>query len=398
MSDEKRDAHEWEGLQTRLAHGDRDLNATHSVAPPIWQTSTFSVDSPEDFAGLATSVHPSEFYTRYGNPTHAQVERLVSSLEGGEAAFVAGSGMGAIFTAVMSLLEKGDHVVAQRSLYGNTLSMFENLLPRWGMERTFVDNTDPENFARALRPNTKLVYTETPTNPLMSLTDLRAVAEIARARGVVTMCDNTFATPVNQRPIELGIDVVVHSATKYIGGHHDVTAGLVVGSRELIERAWKFGIVAGASLSPFDSWLLLRGLRTLGLRVERHNRNALALARFLETHAKVARVYYPGLESHPQHALARRQMSGFTGVLSVELRGGYEAAERFITSLKIGVYAASLGGYETLLVHPAAMWAKALTAEQRQAMGVGDSLVRVSVGIEDEADLIKDFGRALDGL
>ncbi|MFN2481454.1 MAG: PLP-dependent aspartate aminotransferase family protein [Pyrinomonadaceae bacterium] len=399
MSDEKRDDHDvWEGLQTRLAHGDRDLNATHSVAPPIWQTSTFSADSPEHFVGLATSVHPSEFYTRYGNPTHAQVERLAASLEGGEAAFVTGSGMGAIFTAAMSLLEKGDHVVAQRSLYGNTLSMFENLLPRWGMERTFVDNTDPENFARAMRPNTKLVYTETPTNPLMTLTDLRAVAEVARARNVLTMCDNTFATPVNQRPIELGIDVVVHSATKYIGGHHDVTAGLVVGSSELIGRAWRFGLVAGASLSPFDSWLLLRGLRTMGLRVERHNRNALALARFLESHAKVERVFYPGLESHPQHELARRQMSGFTGVLSVELRGGYEAAERFIASLRIGVYAASLGGYETLLVHPAAMWAKALTAEQRRAMGVGDSLVRVSVGIEDEADLIKDFGRALDSL
>jgi methionine-gamma-lyase len=398
MGDEKGHEHEWEGLQTRLTHGDRDLNATHAVAPPIWQTSTFSADSPEHFVGLATSVHPSEFYTRYGNPTHAQVERLVASLEGGEAAFVAGSGMGAIFTAVMSLLEKGDHVVAQRSLYGNTLSMFENLLPRWGVERTFVDNTDPENFARAIRPNTKLVYTETPTNPLMTLTDLRAVSEIARARKVLTMCDNTFATPANQRPIELGIDVVVHSATKYIGGHHDVTAGLVVGSSEFVERAWKFGLIAGASLSPFDSWLLLRGLRTMGLRVERHNRNALALARFLEQHAKVARVYYPGLESHPQHGLARRQMGGFTGVLSVELRGGYEAAERFITSLKIGVYAASLGGYETLLVHPAAMWAKSLTAEQRQAMGVGDSLVRVSVGIEDEADLIKDFGRALDSL
>ncbi|HEX8163180.1 MAG TPA: aminotransferase class I/II-fold pyridoxal phosphate-dependent enzyme [Pyrinomonadaceae bacterium] len=398
MSDEKRGDEEWEGLQTRLAHDDRGLNATHAVAPPIWQTSTFSADSPEHFVGLATSTHPAEFYTRYGNPTHAQVERLAASLEGGEAAFVTGSGMGAIFAAVMSLLEKGDHVVAQRSLYGNTYSLFENLLPRWGMGCTFVDNTDPENFARAVQPNTKLVYTETPTNPLMTLTDLRAVAEAARARNVVTVCDNTFATPVNQRPIEAGIDVVVHSATKYIGGHHDVTAGLVVGSSDFVGRAWRFGIVAGASLSPFDSWLLLRGLRTLGLRVERHNRNALALARFLEGHAKVERVYYPGLESHPQHALARRQMSGFTGVLSVELRGGYEAAERFISSLKLGVYAASLGGYETLLVHPAAMWAKSLTDEQRRAMGVGDSLVRVSVGIEDEADLIKDFGRALDSL
>ncbi|MCA1815277.1 MAG: PLP-dependent transferase, partial [Acidobacteria bacterium] len=215
---------------------------------------------------------------------------------------------------------------------------------------------------------------------------------------VVTMCDNTFATPVNQRPIELGIDVVLHSATKYIGGHHDVTAGVFVGSREFVERAWRFGVVAGTSLSPFDSWLLLRGLRTMGLRVERHNRNALAVARFLETHPNVERVNYPGLESHPQHALARGQMSGFTGVLSVELRGGYAAAEKFISSLRLAKYAASLGGYETLVVHPAAMWAKSLTAEQRAAMNVGDSLVRVSVGLEDERDLVNDFARALDSL
>jgi methionine-gamma-lyase len=398
MGDEKKRETGREGLQTRLTHDDAELNATHAVAPPIWQTSTFDADSPEHFVELAKATHPTEFYTRYGNPTHAQVERLLTSLEGGEAALVTGSGMGAIFTAVMCLLERGDHVVAQRSLYGNTASLFENLLPRWGMERTFVDHTDPENFARAVQPNTKLIYTETPTNPVMTLTDLRAVADVARARGAVTFCDNTFATPVNQRPIELGIDVVVHSATKYIGGHHDVTAGIIVGSREFVERAWRFGVVAGASLSPFDSWLLLRGLRTLGLRVERHNRNAHALARFLESHPKVARVNYPGLESHPQHALARRQMSGFTGVLSVEVRGGYEAAEGLCTSLRLSKYAASLGGYETLVVHPAAMWAKTLTAEQRQAMGVGDNLVRVSVGLEDEQDLVADFARALESL
>ncbi|MFL6229508.1 MAG: trans-sulfuration enzyme family protein [Pyrinomonadaceae bacterium] len=398
MSDEKRDAFDDAGWQTRLTHGDADLNATHALVPPIWQTSTFGADSPEHFAELVNSAHPTEFYTRYGNPTHAQVERLVSTLEGGEAALVAGSGMGSIFTAVMCLLEKGDHVVAQRSHYGGTSSLFETLLPRWGIERTVVDQTDPENFARALQPNTKLIYTETPTNPVMTLTDLRAVSEIARARNITTMCDNTFATPINQRPIELGIDVVLHSATKYIGGHHDVTAGVIVGSREFIERAWSFSLVAGASLSPFDGWLLLRGLRTLALRVERHNQNALALARFLESHEKVERVNYPGLESHPQHTLARRQMSGFTGVLSVELRGGYEAAEKLITSLRLGKYAASLGGYETLLVHPAAMWAKALTAEQRRAMGVGDNLVRVSVGLEDERDLVRDFTQALEKL
>jgi methionine-gamma-lyase len=398
MSDEKETKTERDGFQTRLIHEDSDLNETHAVTPPIWQTSTFSADSPEHFIEMAKSPRPAEFYTRYGNPTHAQVERLISSLEGGEAALVTASGMGAIFAAVMCLLEQGDHVVAQRNLYGGTASLFESLLPRWGINVTFVDNTDAEAFARAAQANTKLIYTETPTNPVMSLTDLSAVAEIARARGILTMTDNTFASPINQRPIELGIDVSLHSATKYIGGHSDVTAGVIVGSREFVERAWSFGIVAGASLSPFDSWLLLRGLRTLGLRVERHNHNALALARFLESHKQVARVNYPGLESHPQHALARRQMDGFTGVLSVEVAGDYAAAEKLCTSLRLGKYAASLGGYETLVVHPAAMWAKTLTAEQRQAMGVGDSLVRVSVGLEDERDLVADFAHALENL
>jgi methionine-gamma-lyase len=212
------------------------------------------------------------------------------------------------------------------------------------------------------------------------------------------MVDNTFATPVNQRPLALGIDVCVHSATKYLGGHSDITAGVVVGSREFVERAWKFGLVAGAMLGPFDGWLLLRGLRTLGIRVERHNRNALALARFLEAHPKVERVHYPGLESHPQHELARAQMSGFTGVLSVELKGDFGASEKFIASLKLGMNAASLGGYETLVVHPAAMWSRQLSAERRAAMGVGETLVRVSVGLEDEADLIEDFAQALDSV
>jgi methionine-gamma-lyase len=398
MSDEQEHETERDGLQTRLIHEDSVLNETHAVTPPIWQTSTFGADSPEHFIEMAKSVHPTEFYTRYGNPTHAQVEKVIASLESGEAALVTGSGMGAIFVALMCVLERGDHVVAQRSLYGGTASLFESWLPRWGITSTFVDPSDTQAFARAVQPNTKLIYTETPTNPVMSLTDLRAVSEIARGRGILTMTDNTFASPVNQRPIEHGIDVVLHSATKYIGGHSDVTAGIIVGSREFVERAWSFGIVAGASLSPFDSWLLLRGLRTLGVRVERHNHNALALARFLERHAKVARVNYPGLESHPQHALAVRQMDGFTGVLSVEVAGGYAAAEKLCTSLRLGKYAASLGGYETLVVHPAAMWAKTLTAEQRATMGVGDSLMRVSVGIEDEKDLVADFAQALDSL
>ncbi|HEX8503203.1 MAG TPA: aminotransferase class I/II-fold pyridoxal phosphate-dependent enzyme [Pyrinomonadaceae bacterium] len=384
-----------DGFQTRAIHAGKGENRTRAVSPPIWQTTTFSADSSEHFAEIASAVRPAEFYTRYGNPTHREVEATVVALEGGEAALLTSSGMGAVFTALMSTLDAGDHVVAQTNHYAGAMTLFEELPRRFGVEVTVVDQTRAEEFAAALRPNTRVVYAESPTNPLMKITDLRAVAELARARGVTTIVDNTFATPLNQRPLEFGFDCVVHSATKYLGGHSDVTAGVVVSSREFVERAWHFSLLAGSILSPFDGWLLLRGLRTLGMRVARHNSNALALARFLEGHAGVERVHYPGLESHPQHALARSQMSGFTGMLSAELRGGFEAAERLISSLRLATHAASLGGHETLIVHPAAMWRGYMTAEQLRARGLSDALVRVSVGIEDERDLIRDFERAL---
>ncbi len=385
-----------QGAQTKGIHASKEFNRTHAINSPIWQTTTFRADSSDHFAELAKAVQPSEFYSRYGNPTHQQVEAIMATLEGGEAALLTASGMGAIFTSVMCLLDQGDHVVAQRNLYANTTVLLETLLPRWGIEYTLVDQTNAESWAAAIRSNTKLIYAETPTNPLMQLTDLRVVARLGKDHDITTIVDNTFATPINQRPLEYDIDAVLHSATKYIGGHHDVTAGVIIGSQSFIERAWRFHIVMGAALSPFDAWLLLRGLRTLGIRIERHNHNALALARFFESHPKVQRVNYPGLESHPQHELARAQMMGFTGVMSVELKGGYKEAERFITSLKLGAYAASLGGFETLLVHPAAMWGDTLTGKQRSAMGISDSLVRISVGLEDEQDLMDDFAQALE--
>jgi methionine-gamma-lyase len=384
------------GVQTTVTHAGKELNTTHAVSSPIWLTTTFRADSNEHFAEIASAVRPAEFYTRYGNPTHKEAEALLCALEGGEAALLTSSGMGAVFAAVMSAVSAGDHVVAQRNLYAGTETLMKEL-PRFGVEVTYVDQTRADAFAEAVRPATRLIYVETPTNPLMVLTDLRAIGELGRARGVTTVVDNTFATPVNQRPLELGIDAAVHSATKYLGGHHDITAGCLVGAKALVERAWRFSLVAGATMSPFDAWLLLRGLRTLGLRVERHNRNALALARFLESHPRVERVHYPGLESHPQHELARRQMRGFTGMLSFELRGSYEEAARVVSSLRLATYAASLGGYETLVVHPAAMWGLQLSAEQKNEMGVGAGLLRVSVGLEDERDLIADFARALEG-
>jgi methionine-gamma-lyase len=391
-----REEFEGGGFQTRAVHAGKRENRTRAVTPPIWQTTTFSADSSEHFAEVASAVRPAEFYTRYGNPTHKEVEATVAALEGGEAALLTSSGMGAIFTALMSSLRAGDHVVAQTNHYAGAMTLFEDLPAHFGIEVTVVDQTKTEAFEAALRPNTRAVYAESPTNPLMQITDLRAVAELGKSRGVTTIVDNTFATPVNQRPLEFGFDCVIHSATKYLGGHADVTAGVIVSDKTFIDRAWHFSLLAGSILSPFDGWLLLRGLRTLALRVGRHNANALALARFLEGRSEVERVHYPGLESHPQHELASTQMSGYTGVLSVELRGGFEAAERFIASLRLATNAASLGGTETLVVHPAAMWRGYMTAEQLRERGLSESLVRISVGVEDEADLIADFGRALD--
>lgn len=387
-----------QGQQTKSIHTASELNRTHAISSPIWQTTTFSAESAEHFYEIATATRPAEFYTRFGNPNHEQVEATLAALEGGEAALVTSSGMGAIFAAVLSHLSSGDHIVAQHNHYAGTTTLFRDVLPRWNIEVTYVDQTSNDEFAEAIRPNTKVIYVETPTNPMMQITDLRAIARLGKEQGVVTMVDNTFATPINQLPLELGIDVVLHSATKYIGGHHDVTAGAIIASRERIEQIWRLALLSGAVLSPFDSWLLLRGLRTLRLRVEQHNRNALALARFLESHPRVQRVHYPGLESHPQHQLARSQMSSFTGMLSIDLHGGYQAAEGLIAALKLAKRAASLGGFETLAVHPAAMWSLQLSPEQRAATGISDSLVRISVGLEDEHDLLADFSQALEKL
>jgi methionine-gamma-lyase len=392
MSKDKLDL---EGLQSKSVYASKPLNHTSAISPPIWQTTTFSAETAEEFAEIAVATKPAEFYTRNGNPNHAMVEATLAALEGGEAAQVFSSGMGAIFAAMGCLLETGDHVVAQRNHYAGATTLMKEFLPRWGIEITYVDQTNNAEFAAAMRPNTKLIYVETPVNPLMRITDLRFVVELARDHDVVAICDNTFATPVNQRPLEFGVDAVIHSATKYVGGHHDVTAGALVGSKDFVELVWRFALVAGATLSPFDGWLLLRGLRTLGLRVDRHNQNGMALAGFLEHHPKVARVHYPGLQSHPQHELAKSQMSGFTGMLSVELRGGYAAADKFISSLRLATRAASLGGFETLVVHPASMWSLQLSRELRESTGINEGLVRISVGLEDEGDMLRDFDQAL---
>lgn len=382
-------------FRSLVIHGDASEDEDSSVAPAIYPTSTHRARNAREFAEMANQPRHPRYYTRYGNPTHARCERLLARLENAQVALLFASGMGAICAAVLSHVGSGDHVLAQGAHYMGTTKLLSDLLPRFGVDVTLVDQTDTAAFERALRPRTKLVMLETPSNPTLALTDLAAVAQFAKAAGATTLTDNTFATPINQRPRELGIDIVVHSATKYLGGHSDLVAGVVAGDAATVERVWETAIVLGATASPFDAWLLLRGLRTLPLRVERHGATALEIARFLEAHPAVARVHYPGLESHPQHALAIRQMKGFGGVLSFDLKAGYAAAQRLVSSLRLASNAVSLGGVETLAVHAASVWEGSLTPEQIRSAGVAPGLVRLAVGLESPADLIADLQRAL---
>jgi methionine-gamma-lyase len=306
--------------------------------------------------------------------------------------------MAAITIAVMANVRAGDHVVGQQTHYTSALSLLNDMLPRYGVEVTLVPQTDTGAFARAMRPNTRVVYTESPTNPTMDLTDLRATAEIAHAGGALAITDNTFASSYNQRPLDLGYDLVVHSATKYLNGHADVTAGAIMGSRTRIDAAWEYLRVYGPVLHPFEAWLLRRGLLTYPLRMVAHNRNALAVARFLAAHPAVAHVYYPGLPSHPQHELARRQMpGGFGGMMAFELKGGYEAGYRMIGRTKVCILAVSLGGVETLITHPASMIHTFQSEEQKAGAGISPGLIRLSVGIEEVEDIIADLDQALAG-
>ncbi|MDQ2872014.1 MAG: aminotransferase class I/II-fold pyridoxal phosphate-dependent enzyme, partial [Candidatus Eremiobacteraeota bacterium] len=336
-----------------------------------------------------------QFYTRYGNPTLARVEALIAQLENTEAALVTASGMAAITVALLSSVRAGDHVVAQTSLYGGTANLLANWLPRFGVDAAFVDQSDPDAFAGALQPNTRVLFLESPSNPLLRITDLRAVTALARERGITTIADNTFATPYNQRPADFGVDIVVHSATKNLNGHSDVIAGAIAGSAERVRLCWETSAALGAVLGPIDGWLLLRGLRTLAVRMERHNRTAQRVAEMLAAHPNVAAVHYPGLPTHEQHALARAQMRGFGGILSFEVRGRFEDAERVISSLRLPLRAASVGGTESLVVHPAAMWRGMFDENALSAMGLAPSLIRLSVGLENDDDLLADLDQAL---
>jgi methionine-gamma-lyase len=386
------------GINTTVVHADRDVQSSNAVAPPIYQTAAFGTDDAATFAHAASEPRGKDFYTRFGNPNHAQVGAVIAELEGTEAALITASGMAALTTTVLALVSAGDHVIGQKSTYGGTASLLLTLLPRFGVTTTQVDQTDPGAFERAMTDQTRLILLESPSNPLLQVTDLRAVAGLARSRGIITLADNTFATPINQRPADLGVDLVWHSATKYLNGHSDVLAGAVAGPERLLDKVWEAALLTGATLGPIDAWLLLRGIRTLPLRMQAHNTNGMTLANVLERHPAITRVHYPGLAGHPQHALANSQMSGFGGVLSVEFAGGFGAADTFIGHLRHFRRSASLGGVESLAVHPASMWRGMLSEENIAASGVPLGLVRLACGIEDANDLVEDVLRAADAL
>ncbi|HMN67039.1 MAG TPA: cystathionine gamma-synthase [Bdellovibrionales bacterium] len=376
------------GFETRAIHAGQSPDpTTGAIMTPVYLTSTFVQSSP--------GVHKGYEYSRSHNPTRKAYEDCIASLEGGKHGFAFASGLSATMIA-MQLLNAGDHVVAGDDMYGGTFRLFDKVLRPNGYEFTYVDLTKPENLDGAIKPNTKLLWLETPTNPMLKLVDIAALVERARAKGLLVAVDNTFMSPYFQRPLELGADIVVHSSTKYINGHSDVVGGvMVVNSPALAEKIFFFSNAVGPVGSTFDAFLCMRSLKTLAVRMQAHGKNAMAVAEFLSRHPKVERVIYPGLTSHPHHELAKRQMSGFGGMVSFVIRGGLGQARAFLENVRIFSLAESLGGVESLVNHPAIMTHASVPAETRKSLGISDSLIRLSVGIETQSDLLKDLDHAL---
>jgi len=381
-------------FETKAIHVGEEPNlkegGSGDVVVPIHLASTFArreVDKP-------TGGYE---YSRSGNPTRNALEKRLAALENARFGLAFSSGLAAETVLCMTMLRSGDHVIAFDDLYGGTKRLFNTIFNRnFNVQFSYVDARDTENIKREIRENTKLIWLETPTNPLMRLCDLKGISDIAREKGILTVVDNTFMSPYFQRPLDFGIDIVVHSTTKYLNGHSDSVGGAVMVSNEEIYGSLKFNQNAiGAIMSPFDSYMVMRGIKTLAIRMERHNKNAVEIARYLQEHPKVKRIYYPGLESHPQHELARSQMKGFGGMLSFEIDGGLKEAKAFLENLKIFSLAESLGGVESLIEHPALMTHASIPKEEREKTGITDSLIRVSLGIEDVDDLKKDLDNAL---
>lgn len=389
----------FKGFDTLAVHGNSHGNPFGALATPIYQTSTYVFDSAEQGGRRFALEEDGYIYSRLGNPTCTQVEEKLALLEGAEAAVSAASGIGAITSALWVLVQSGDHIVAHKTLYGCTYAFLTHGLSRYGVDVTFVDMNDHQALKDAIQPNTKVVYFETPANPTMDIVDIEAVSKIAHAQeGVTVMVDNTYCTPYICRPIELGADVVVHSATKYLNGHGDVIAGFVVGSAEYIKQVRLVGIkdLTGASLGPLEAFLINRGMKTLSIRMDRHSANAQKVAEYLMGHDKIASVAYPGLKSFPQRDIAMKQMKLPGGMISFELHGGKEAGKRLINACKLCSVAVSLGDTETLIQHPASMTHSPYTPEECAAAGISQGLVRLSVGLENVEDIIADLDQALD--
>ncbi|GAP64634.1 cystathionine gamma-lyase [Ardenticatena maritima] len=375
-------------IETLTIHGGQSPEpTTGAVMPPIFQTSTYAQRAPGEHKGYE--------YSRTDNPTRHKLEANLASLDGARYGLAFASGMAAI-TTIMMLLREGDHVVAMDDLYGGTVRLFEQVLRQFGLDFTYVDMTNPDNLDAALQPNTRIVWVETPTNPLLKIVDLAAVTAKAHAAGALVVCDNTFLSPYFQRPLEFGVDMVLYSTTKYLNGHSDVVGGAIVTNHEDLFQRLKFlQNAVGAVPGPMDCWLTLRGIKTLHVRMDRHQANAMRIAEWLEAHPKVRRVYYPGLPSHPQHELAVRQQRGFGGMVTALLDTDLEGTRRFLSAVRLFTLAESLGGVESLIEHPAIMTHASLPPERRAALGIGDSLVRLSIGIEHVDDLIADLEQAL---
>lgn len=385
------------GMNTKLIHAGQHVDPqTGAVTTPIYQSSTFAFRDA-DHGAACFGGEPGYKYTRLGNPTIEALEKNIATLEGGCGGLAAATGMAAVNMVYLTVLSQGTHVVATESLYGPSRMILENEYPRFGVESSFVDSTDPEKVAAAMRDDTKLVYVETPANPTLKMTDVAACAEIAHDRGALLCCDNTFASPYLQNPLELGADIVLHSMTKFINGHTDVVAGIVVAKDpDVLARLRKVHYNFGGTMDPHQAWLVLRGVKSLGLRMDRAMENSMKLARFLENHPKVTWIRYPGLESHPQYELGKRQMRGPGAVMSFGVQGGLEAGKTLINNVEVPALAVSLGGIESLIEHPASMTHAGIPAEERLEADITDDLVRIAVGCETYEDLEKDMARALE--
>ncbi|MHB8079612.1 MAG: trans-sulfuration enzyme family protein [Candidatus Krumholzibacteriia bacterium] len=401
MNDRNDRAHRYK-FATLCIHGKKHLDKhetdkpIRAVSTPIFQSSTFAFESADHGAAIFAGTESGYFYTRLGNPTQAALETEMAHLEQGEAALALGSGMAACTTAVLTCCQAGDHIVSGDTLYGGTHQLFTHTLPKLGITVTEVDAHDPQNFARAVTKKTKLIYVETPANPTLVLTDLEAVAKVAHRAGVPMLVDNTFCTPYYQNPLALGADIVLHSATKYIGGHGDTVAGILVGKADWILKA-RFETVRdlGGIISPFNAWLLLRGLKTLPVRMDRHSENAMEVANFLSYHPKVTEVTYPGLRTHPQHELAARQQRGYGGMISFLVKGGRNAGKVVMDNVELCTLAVSLGDVDTLIEHPATMTHSTYSEADLKKVGIDPAMVRLSVGLEDVDDIIADLRQAL---